>query len=153
MKPALPSSSASWNLSKGYLDAGNAVHDLIRSGTYTGFAYLPCLFLYFRCIELALKAVLVPAGISEGEIARTLGHRISQLLRKTEKFTALSKLGIFAKDRKLLDRFSDDYSDKWFEYPNSLSRPNPHIDQMRDLAHRVCNAVRRHGRPRGLTRR
>jgi hypothetical protein len=112
MKPALPSSNALWLLSKGYLDAGNAVHGLICGGTYTGFAYLPCVFLYFRCIELALKAVLVPAGISEKEISRTLGHRISPLLRKTKEFTSLPKLGIFAKDRKLLDRFSDDYSDK-----------------------------------------
>src|ERR1019366_2348304 len=109
MKPDLPSSNAFWLLSSGYLDGGDAAHSLIRSGNYSGFAWLPCVFLYFRCIELALKAVLVPSGISEQEIARTLGHRISALLTRTEEFMPLSDLGILPEDRQLLDRFSDDY--------------------------------------------
>ncbi len=146
MKPNLPSSNAFWLLSKGYLDGGNAAHGLIRGGNYSGFAWLPCVFLYFRCIELALKAALVSNGVSEHEITRTLRHRISALLIRTEKFTPLSDLGILPADRKLLDRFSDDYSNKWFEYPNKFWRRNPQLDQLKDLAHRVCATVRTHGR-------
>jgi hypothetical protein len=146
MKPNLPSSNAFWLLSKAYLDGGNAAHSLIRSGNYRGFAWLPCVFLYFRCIELALKAVLVSNGASKQDIARALGHRISALLIRTEEFTPLSELGILPADRKLLDRFSDDYSNKWFEYPNKFWRGNPQLDQLKDLAHRVCATVRTHGR-------
>ena len=72
----------------------------------------PAFFLYFRCIELALKARLVSNGVAEQEIARTFGHRISALLIRSEEFIPLSDLGILPADRKLLDRFSDDYSDK-----------------------------------------
>jgi hypothetical protein len=146
MKPNLPTSNAFWLLSSAYLDGGDAAHGLIRSNDYSGFAWLPCVFLYFRCIELALKAVLVSNGVAEQEIARTFGHRISALLIRSEEFIPLSDLGILPSDRKLLDRFSDDYSDKWFEYPDKLWRGNPQLDQLKDLAHRVCATVRTHGR-------
>ena len=146
MKPDLPSSNAFWIVSSGYRDGGDAVHSLIRSGSYSGSAWLSCVFLYFRCIELALKAVLVTRGVSEQEIAKTLGHRISALLTRTEDFAPLSDIGISAEDRHLLDRFSDDYSNKWFEYPDGFWRGNPQLDHLKDLAHRVCVTVRTYGR-------
>jgi hypothetical protein len=135
-----------WTLSTGYRDAGDAALALIRTDTYTGFADLPCVFLYFRSIELALKAVLVYHSIAEHEIARTLGHRISALIVRVETFSPLPDLGILPEDRQLLDRFSDDYSNKWFEYPNDFWRGCPHLEELKNLAHRVCDAVQTYER-------
>jgi hypothetical protein len=109
IKPELPSSDHLCVLSSGYRDAGDAAHTLIRTdGNYGGFVRFPCVFLYFRSIELALKAVLVPNGVSEHEIAKKLGHRISALLNHVQDFVPLPELGICSEDRQLLDDFSED---------------------------------------------
>ena len=143
MKPSMPKPAALWILSSGFLEGGDATLDLIRSGTYRGgYAYLPVLFLYFRSIELGLKAILVGNGVSEREIAKALGHRISALIRRVEGFVSLVDLGISSSDRAILDKFSDDYSEKWFEYPARLWRPVPKLDQLRKMAHEVCDAVK-----------
>ena len=128
-------------MSKGYRDAGDAVFSLIQ-GAYSGEAVFPCLFLYLRSIELALKAVLVVNGVLEQEIAQKLKHKISALLKRVdEDFVQLSELGIHSEDRELLDRYSQDYSDKWFEYPHHLSRGESRLEQLSKLAHRVCDKV------------
>jgi hypothetical protein len=92
MKPSVPSSNKYWVLSSGYRDGGDAALYLIRSDGYSGFAVFPCVFSYFRCIELALKAVLAHHAVPEREIARTLGHRLSLLVSRAEAFTTLAEL-------------------------------------------------------------
>jgi hypothetical protein len=146
MKPAVPSSNAFWILSSGYRDAGDAAFDRIRTGSYRGFIVFPCVFLYFRCIELALKAVLTHHGVSEREITRKLGHRISALITHSETYSRLDALGISSEDRQLLDRFSDDYADKWFEYPDRFWRASPKLEELKNLAHRICETIRRYKR-------
>jgi hypothetical protein len=148
MKPALPSSSAFWVLSSGYRDAGDAVHSLIRNETYSGHAVFACVFLYFRSIEPALKAVLAANGVSEREIAEKLKHRISALLNRVQKFVELSELGILPEDCQLLDRYSGDYSDKWFEYPDELWGIRPKLEELRELTHCLCEKVRTHEKAR-----
>jgi hypothetical protein len=148
MKPALPSSDAFWILASGYRDAGDAVLARIRTETYMGFALFPCVFLYFRCVELALKSVLAYHPVPEDEITRTLGHRISALIERAEEFSSISELGISAEDRRVLDQFSDDYSTKWFEYPDDLDKNYPELERLRDLAHRVCDAIQAYERRR-----
>jgi len=146
MKPALPSSDAFWILSSGYRDAGDAVLDRIRTENYRGHALFPCVFLYFRSIELALKSVLTYHAIAEHEITRTLGHRVSGLIERAENYSSLSALGISAEDRSLLDQFSEDYSTKWFEYPDDIEKTYPDLETLRDLAHRVCDTIRTYER-------
>jgi HEPN domain-containing protein len=153
MRPKLPPSSAFSVMSKSYRDAGDAVLKLIRTESYTGHALFPCVFLYFRSIELALKAVLVANGVLEQEIARKVKHQISALLKRVEEFVQLSELGIRSEDRQLLDRYSQDYSDKWFEYPDKLSTKYPRLEQLRDLAHCVCDKVHTHAKTRESSRR
>ena len=133
-------------LSSSYLDAGDAAFDRMRSGAYRGMIKFACLFLYFRCIELGLKAVLAHHRVSEAEMTRTLGHRISALLTRTEAFSPLEALGISPEDRRLLDRFSDDYANKWFEYPDTAWRSGPKFEEVRALAHGMCDTIRRYGR-------
>lgn len=146
MKPAFPSSNAFWILSSSYRDAGDAAFDRMRSRTYTGSIKFACFFLYFRCVELALKAVLTHHRVEQREITQTLGHRISALLRRTEAFSTLDALGITREDRRLLDQLSDDYADKWFEYPDRFWRRDPKFEQLRALDHRVCDTIRVYGR-------
>ena len=146
MKPPIPSSDAFWILSWGYQDAGDAILEKIRSESYTGFALFPCVFSYFRCIELGLKAVLIHFAVPEQEITRSLGHRISKLLGRAETFLVLSDIGISVDDRKLLDRFSDDYADKWFEYPDNFWSDIPNLEELKEVAHRICDAIREYKR-------
>ena len=142
MKPTVPSSDAFWILSWGYRDAGDATLAVIRTEGYTGFAVLACVFLYFRCVELALKAVLIHHDVPEHEITRTLGHRISELLARAETFSPLTGLGISADDRQLLEQYSREYSEKWFEYPDDVSVDCPTLERLGGLAGRVCDTIR-----------
>jgi len=121
---------------------------MIRSEDYVGFAVMPAVFLYFRSVELALKAVLFHHKVSEREVASRLGHRITNLLARTAGFTSLASLGIGAEDRRLLERFSDQYADKWFEYSSSWWKL-PQLDHLQGLAQTVCTRVRAYltGRP------
>jgi HEPN domain-containing protein len=147
VKPSLPSSDAFWIMSSGYRDAGDAAFKLVRSDDYTGFVVYPCVFLYFRCVELALKAVLAHHGVSENEIARTLGHRISDLLTRAESYAPVDSFGVTPEDRRLLDRYSDTYANKWFEYPDDFDASYPIVEELRELAHRMCDAIEKYERP------
>lgn len=102
---------------------------------------MPCVFLFFRCIELALKSVLVHHGVAEREITQTLGHRVSALLSRAEQFTDLNSIGIQPEDRLLLDRFSDGYANKSFEYSDDWWA-YPQLEELQSLACRVCDTVR-----------
>ena len=147
-KPTIPSSNAFWILSSSYLDAGDAAFDRMRSQGYCGSIKFACIFLYFRCVELSLKTILAHHGVPEREITQSLGHRISALLSRAEAFSPLDALGISNQDRSFLDQFSDDYSDKWFEYPDEFWRRDPNFEDLKSLAHRICETIRRYGRNR-----
>ncbi|MES2594411.1 MAG: hypothetical protein V4662_03695 [Verrucomicrobiota bacterium] len=140
MKPSLPSSNNFWILSSAYRDSGVSTLAMIRTHSYSGHAVLPCVFLFFRSIELSLKAVLVFHGVSENDITRKLGHRISELIARAEKLHLLDTLGVERADRELLDRFSNDYADKHFEYADDWWS-YPHLDDLHSLADRICEAV------------
>ncbi len=142
LKPRIGSSAALWHLCKAYRVSGDATLSLIRSKSYSGFAFVPCIFLYFRSIELGLKVVLVTHGVPEQDVTRTLGHRISALLVRAETLCPLNEIGISAEDRDFLDRYSDIYSDKWLEYPDDFAMEYPTLEKLSDLARRVCGAAR-----------
>jgi hypothetical protein len=147
MKPRFPSSAAFWILASAYRDAGDSVLRMIRSEGYVGFAVMPCVFLYFRSIELALKAVLVHHKLSEREVVSRIGHHIRTLLSRAAIFTPLPALGIGPDDRQLLERFSDEYANKWFEYSSSWWRL-PRLEDLQTLTRRVCSTVRKYVRAR-----
>lgn len=131
-----------------YRDAGDAAIARMQSPDYIGFIILPCIFLYFRSIELALKSVLVAHGIPEKELTKTLGHRLSRLLKDAEKHINLADIGISPTDRELLDRFSNDYADKWFEYPDRFWKQRPKHEALKQLTDRVCTKVRQYRPPK-----
>jgi hypothetical protein len=147
MKPATLSSDAFWNLSSAYRDAADFAYALTRAENYTGLIVVPCVFLYFRCIELSLKSVLIYESVPEHEITRTLGHRISALLQRAVHFPRFAALGLFTKDdRDIIDRFSQAYADKWFEYPEDPPAAYPPLEKLKDLAHRVSHGIQTYER-------
>lgn len=129
-----------WGLASGFRDAGECALATIQDGKYSGLMVMPCVFLFFRTIELSLKSVLASHDVAAHEI-RKLSHDISRIMDKASKFTSLDVIGIASKDRELLKRFSRDYQRKGFEYSNDWWN-TPHLDDLRDLAVRVCEAVR-----------
>lgn len=142
--PTIPSSSTCWILASGYKDAGDATLALIRSGEYTGHALFPCIFSYFRSIELALKSVLVANAVPEQEITQKFSHSISKLMSRAERFVSLQQIGIDANARAILDRFSDDYSKKWYEYPSDLWQEHSELEVLQTLSRQICEATRQY---------
>jgi hypothetical protein len=142
VRPALGSSNCFWVIADAYKDAGDAAFELTISGHYVGHVVVPCVFLYFRCIELLLKSVLIFHGLSERDITRTLGHRVSALLERAEAFPSFKAIGVTAEDRRLIRQFSDVYSDKWFEYPEDSLADYPEPATLKELATRLCDRIR-----------
>lgn len=144
----MPSSDEFWILGSGYLDAGNACLSLIRNGKadgqpYAGYVDFPCMFSYFRSIELGLKSVLKENGSSDKEIGREYGHRLTALLKALDsKGIDLQVLGISPENREFLDKYSDEYSRKWFEYPDDFWRVNFELEDLQILAEKVCCSIR-----------
>lgn len=144
----MPSSDAFWILGSGYLDAGNACLSLIRNGKsdglpYSGFVNIPCMFSYFRSIELGLKAVLKENGSSDNEIARVCSHRLSALLAALDsRGIDLPTIGISPEDRIFLDKYSEEYSRKWLEYPDDLWRVDFELEILQILAQQVCESIK-----------
>ena len=138
MKPELPSSDAFWVAAEAYLGAAIATHNLQKSEGYAGFATIPATFLYFRSIELTLKACLVAHEIDEKTITKDLGHRLTKLREKLVEKRAAGTLGILDEFQDFLDQYSDYYSQKRFEYPE-----NPWIDmpELGDLRSFSCDLL------------
>jgi hypothetical protein len=82
---------------------------------------IPAVFLYFRAIELALKAAIRERNLATtNQIrSRALGHSLAALIERvtvgTGAFT-LAELGMDQTARDFLERWSEDYGGKSFEY-------------------------------------
>jgi len=101
-----------------------------REGQAT-FQMIPAVFLYFRAIELALKAAIRERNLATpGQIrSRALGHDLIALIERatvgTVGFT-LAELGMNQPAKDLLERWSEDYGSKSFEYHfGPWDIPNP----------------------------
>ena len=91
----------------------------------SSFMAIPVALLYFRSVELALKAVIMERGLASAEAIRSLplGHNIKNLIgcattlnSSGSQAFSLSELGLDQAASNLLQQFSDSYSKKWFEY-------------------------------------
>ncbi len=144
----MPCSDAFWNLSLAFRDAADAAFAFTRAAHYSGLIVVPCVFLYFRSIELALKSILTFHGLSESEITRTFGHRVADLLDRAERFPQFAAVGLTDADRQLITDYSCAYSDKWFEYPDDPPAGYPNLDTLRELAHRLSDRTREYEHPK-----
>lgn len=158
-KPEIPSPWEFQKLAEASRDAANAAFTEIRSrdAAYAGgnrnveitFMAVTVAFLYLRSVELALKGAILERGLaSEEDIPKPkLGHDLANLLtcatdskiHGTKAFT-IDELGLDPEAREFLERHSDDYANKWFEYHFGPFR-YPDLDQCQHIATSVVGAI------------
>jgi hypothetical protein len=136
IKPGPPSGDAFWTVGEGFRDAADACFEKIQGGTYTGQIVYPCCFLYFRGIELFLKSALIDRGFSADEV-RSASHRITQLLTLIERLGTLYEFGISDDEAAFLRDHSDDYSSKWYEYPDRLHSFYPEPERSKAICDKL----------------
>ncbi len=74
-------------------------------------------YLVCHSIELSLKAYLLLSGVSKNEIRdRSLGHNLSNILKKCEELGIQEIVSISDLQRSLVDELNKWYSRKGFEY-------------------------------------
>ncbi len=134
-KPELPSSWEFQQLAEACLDAANAAYsdcqrrdEDFAAGKHDGkstFMAITVAYLYLRSVELALKAAITERGLAPAEAipSRKLGHELKKLIECATNsvpegppaFT-VSELGMDQASRAFLERYSDDYANKCYEY-------------------------------------
>lgn len=157
-KPKTPSSWEFQQLAEASLDAANAAYadcqardDRFAAGSKgeSTFMSMTVVFLYFRAIELSLKAAIVEKQVAPpGKIpSRELGHDLKKLIACATTPTAdkpaysLSDLGLNEEDMAYIDQYSDDYANKWFEYhfgPWQI----PCLNQSQRIADQILSAIK-----------
>jgi hypothetical protein len=144
MKPQLPDSNTFWIVAKGYLTVADAAFQLTESAPGdNGELPTPTAFLYFRAIELSLKAALASHNIPETEITKTLGHRLTQLSERIKQVRSPGELPSLDKFDPLITSYSDYYSNKWFEYPDKIwNLALPDLETLRTSAHEIVDDIR-----------
>lgn len=134
-KPDLPSSFQFLLLAEACLDAADAGYSdcqrrdrEFHAGSkedVSTFMSIPVAFLYLRSVELALKAAIVERGLAAPRDvpSQKLGHDIQRLIDCATTAGATGALpfdpgdlGIDPQAREFLERYSDGYANKWFEY-------------------------------------
>jgi hypothetical protein len=160
-KPEIPSPSEFQQLAEASRDAANAAFTDIRSrdAAYArgdrdvGFTFMAVTvaFLYLRAVELALKGAILERGLASAEdIPKPkLGHDLANLLTcatdsKTHGSSAFTivELGLDREGREFLERHSDDYANKWYEYHFGPFH-YPDLDQCQRIATAVVESVAR----------
>ena len=158
-KPEIPSPWGAWMLAKASLDAADAVFaecnrrdEIFAAGDRSikcTFMSITAAFLYFRSVELALKAAILERALAPSEAipTRKLGHDITKLIdcattsggSSSSPFT-LADLGIDEEGKKFLEHYSDDYANKWFEY--DFGTWPPRLDTCKRIATAIIEAIR-----------
>lgn len=142
MRPLLPDTDTFWILSSGFMDAADAALERIEETEYRGFAVLPCIFLSFRSIELALKSYLAKQGYTQEQIKERIGHNLLTLIKHVETVGALSEIGLEPDSRLFIEMWAQKYSFKWFEYPDDVLVDIPDPRKTTKIARRICEAIR-----------
>ena len=126
----------------------NVRHDRARFDSIHNSATTDNCFLHYMPPLLMLIITFPLQRDSGARAARNFRFfsSLAFLLRSGYKPLTVLALGITREDRRLLDQFSDDYADKWFEYPDRFWRRDPKFEQLRAPAHRVCDTIRVYGR-------
>jgi HEPN domain-containing protein len=139
-KPKPPNGDAFYVTAEGYKDGGDACFYRLSDPSYCGQIIYTCVFLYFRAIELYLKAALADRGISYKQI-KDAKHNIKKLLILLKQVIPPQKLGLLASDIKFLQKYADDYLVKWFEYPHKLHDLEFEKETIRDICHKFSRVT------------
>jgi hypothetical protein len=133
-KPKLPSAIRLWLAARGFQQAADASFEKLRSPGYVGFISVPVVFLYARSIELSLKACLRQHTADPKVFAKILGHRLDWILAEAERLGICTALGLSKEHRLTIAVIGEDYSDKWYEYPEHFWRARPKTEDLKSAA-------------------
>jgi hypothetical protein len=133
-KPNLPTAIRLWNAATGFQEAGEAAYEKLRSPGYIGFVSMPVVFLFARSIELSFKACLRQHTVDPKIFAKTLGHRLDRIVKEADRLGVCTALELSREHRSTIDAIAEDYSDKWYEYPEHFWRPRPKVEELRSAA-------------------
>jgi hypothetical protein len=121
-KPKLPTAIRLWLAGRAFQQAADASFEKLRSPGYVGFISVPVVFLYVRSIELSLKACLRQHTGDPDVFAKMLGHRLDWILAEADRVGICAALGLSKEHRSTIAAIAEDYSDKWYEYPEHFWR-------------------------------
>jgi hypothetical protein len=114
------------------------------AGRYSGFAIVPCSFLYLRSVELAFKACIVSHGVSQPTIRKKYGHSLERL------HAAITELDPQFPERApkdptgIITQFSSFYAEKGFEYPSNIFTASISPQGVVEFAHAFVEFSRRY---------
>jgi hypothetical protein len=155
MKGEPPSSFDFYLLARAVLDAADAGledirkrdEDWVEKRGWKGstFMVVPVCFLYLRGIELALKAAIREKQLATPQEIRSrgLGHDLAALLGRALSGPhgfSLGELGMDQSSRDFVEKWSDYYAHKMFEYvfdPFGI----PEVGRCREVATAVVGAI------------
>jgi hypothetical protein len=147
-KPRLPSAIRLWLAAAGYENAADAAFDKMRSPGYVGFIKMPVVFLYARSIELSLKACIRQHTADPKMFAKVLSHRLDWIVAEADRLGISAALGLSPEHRATINAVAEDYSDKWYEYPEHFWRRGPKIEELKSVANYLGEPVRRYVDPK-----
>ncbi len=111
------------------------------------YSYVPLhsvLFLFYRSIELALKAYLLSNGMTAEELRDTkrFGHKIANLYDVARNRNISSMLTLTKEEEEILTSMSRHYSSKSYEYPEHVwVQEKPPLVVLSGLCRKVVYAV------------
>ena len=158
-KPETPSSWEFQQLAEASFDAANVAYANCqerdaqfaagKKDVKATFMSITVAFLYFRAIELSLKAAIVERHLAPPSAipSRQLGHDLKNLIACATTISSstpsysLTDLGLNQADTDYIECYSDDYANKWFEYhfgPWDI----PSLLQSQRIANQILSAIR-----------
>lgn len=117
-----------------------------KTGTPRAFAYLPGLpvvFLFYRSIELALKAFLLVEGVPLQDLRhpRKFGHSIERLYAAAAKYRFKTDPPLTGSEENILNRIARNYADKHYEYPARLYVKMPTLSDLQVVCRKIVSAA------------
>lgn len=140
-----PLSTTFWTMAVSHEEA--ALHleaKMDRPGYYCYMPIHSVLFLFYRSIELALKAYLLSHGMTVQELRSTkkFGHQIDKLYAETKNRNILSILSLTQEEIEILTSLSRHYSSKSYEYPEHMwVEEKPPLQVLKRLCRKVVFAL------------
>ena len=147
-RPRLPSAIRLWIAATGYEHAADAAYEKMRSPGYIGFISMPVVFLYARSVELSLKACIRQHTADPKIFGRVLSHRLDWIVAEADRLGISTDLGLSPEYRATINAIAEDYSDKWYEYPEHFWRQRPKIDDLKAVSNYLAEPVRRYVDPK-----
>lgn len=101
------------------------------------------LFLYYRSIELALKAFLLANGTNVTALRKLYGHKIEELYKSACEFGLNTKAKFNKQDGLICGSESKPYTCKRYEFPEDPWPDSPNIEKLAETCYKILKAADR----------